>query len=199
MHAWDQIACSGDKIHIAPILFKNTKKNLVKPWQENEEYKWWTKNQNLQFHTIKKWLYEQILCLPLCQRQTAPTSPLTAAARRCRAPVRVRGNTIKKSSKPCAQGRKKGRRRRGARTKRVHRCSGPPVGAPALAQATTVGPLHSPGLGERKAEKKNDRENVRKCTQAAGPMQALHSPMHTNARTCTPNAPGMQAQVVIMM
>ena len=80
MHAWDQIACSGDKIHIAPILFKNTKKNLVKPWQENEEYKWWTKNQNLQFHTIKKWLYEQILCLPLCQSQTVPTSPLTVAA-----------------------------------------------------------------------------------------------------------------------
>ena len=125
-----------------------------------------------------------------------PTSPLTAAA-----PVRVRGNTLKKSSKPCAQGRKKGRRRRGVRTKRVHRCSGPPVpvGVPAHAQAATVGPLHSPGLGERKAEKKNDRENVRKCTQAAGPMQALHSPMHTNARPCTPNAPGMQAQVVIMM
>ena len=109
------------------------------------------------------------------------------------------GATVKKSSKPCAQGRKKGRRRRGTRTKRVHRCSGPPFGAPALAQAATVGPLHSPGLGERKAEKKNDRENVRKCTQAAGPMQALQSPMHTNARTCTPNAPGMQAQVVIMM
>ena len=52
--------------------------------------------------------------------------------------------------------------------------------------------------GEESREK-NDRENVRKCTQAAGPMQALHSPMHTNARTCTPNAPGMQAQVVIMM
>ena len=52
--------------------------------------------------------------------------------------------------------------------------------------------------GEESREK-NDRENVRKCTQAAGPMQALHSPMHTNARPCTPNAPGMQAQVVIMM
>ena len=90
---------------------------------------------------------------------------------------------------------------------RVHQARAPlqwstgavPVGVPALAQTATVGLLHSPGLGERKAEKKNDRENVRKCTQAAGPMQALHSPMHTNARPCTPNAPGMQAQVVIMM
>ena len=49
--------------------------------------------------------------------------------------------------------------------RRAHQARAPPTavhrrgtgrrtGAPALAQATTVGPLHSPGLGERKAEKK---------------------------------------------
>ena len=144
----------------------------------------------------------------MCQSQTAPTSPLTAAAaasRWRRAPVRVRGNTIKKSSKPCAQGRKKGRRRRGARTKRVHRCCSPPAryrsaGRRAGARASRYGrAIAFPRPRGEESREKNDRENVHKCTQAAGPMQALHSPMHTNARPCTPNAPGMQAQVVIMM
>ena len=114
------------------------------------------------------------------------------------------GQHFKKNRQSTAR---KDEKRDNAGAARAHQARAPlqwstgavPVGVPALAQAATVGPLHSPGLGERKAEKKNDRENVRKCTQAAGPMQALHSPMHTNARPCTPNAPGMQAQVVIMM
>ena len=122
-----------------------------------------------------------------------------------RAPVRVRGNTLKNRQSTARKDEKRddagaARAPSACPPTAVHRRgTGRRTGAPALAQATTVGPLHSPGLGERKAEKKNDRENVRKCTQAAGPMQALHSPMHTNARPCTPNAPGMQAQVVIMM
>ena len=135
----------------------------------------------------------------MCQSQTVPTSPLTSTA-----PVRVRGNTLKKSSKHCAQGRKKGRRRRGARTKRVHRRTAVVhrrgTGRRAGARASPYGrAIAMPRPRGEESREKNDRENVRKCTQAAGPMQALHSPMHTNARPCTPNAPGMQAQVVIMM
>ena len=136
----------------------------------------------------------------MCQSQTVPTSPLTAAA----APSarEGQGQHYKKIVKALRARTKKGttqaRRARQARAP-LQRSTGRSAGVPALAQAATVGPLHSPGLGKRKAEKKNDRENVRKCTQAAGPMQALHSPMHTNARPCTTNAPGMQAQVVIMM
>ena len=131
----------------------------------------------------------KFLCLPLCQSRTVPTSPLTEAA-----PVRVRGNTLKKSSKHCAQGRKKGRRRRGVRTKRVHRCSGPPVpvGVPAHAQAATVGPLHSPGLGERKAEKKMTEKmyvnaprlqaQCRPCTPQCTPMQDPALPMRRECK-----------------
>ena len=58
------------------------------------------------------------------------------------------GQHFKKSSKHCAQGRKKGRRRRGARNKLVQRWAAAAdrsacrrAGVPALAQAPTVGPL----------------------------------------------------------
>ena len=137
----------------------------------------------------------------MCQSQTAPTSPLTAAAwaRRCRAPVRVRGNTIKKIVKVLRARTKKGttqaRRAHQARAQ-LQRSTGRRAGACASRYGRAIA---FPRPRGEESREKNDRENVRKCTQAAGPMQALHSPMHTNARTCTPNAPGMQAQVVVIM
>ena len=160
-----------------------------------------TKYKKLQFHTIKKWLYEQILCLPLCQSQTVPTSPLTAAAaarQRRRAPVRVRGNTIKKSSKPCAQGRKKGttQARRAQQARAPLGCSGRPVGLPACRRSLKPlrsGHCNAQAYGRGKQRKRNDREKMyinaprlqaqcRPCTPQCTPMQDPALPMRRECK-----------------
>ena len=170
------------------------------------EYEWWPKNKTcnsiqskndyvLTFCEIdiKKWLYEQVLCLPLCQSQTVPTSPLTSTA-----PVRVRGNTLKNRQSNARKDEKRddagaARAPSACTAVAVHRRgTGRHAGVPALAQAATVGPLHSPGLGERKAEKKMTEKmyvnaprlqaQCRPCTPQCTPMQGPALPMRRECK-----------------
>ena len=110
------------------------------------------------------------------------------------------GQHFKKSSKQCAQGRKKGRRRRGARTKRVHRCCSPPARyRSARRRAGACASRYGRAIafprprGEESREKKNDREKMyinaprlqaqcRPCTPQCTPMQGPALPMRRECK-----------------
>ena len=152
-----------------------------------------TKELKLQFHKkIKK--------ITLC---TNSLSSFVSKSDRADQPFNLdgaregQGQHFKKNRQSTAR---KDEKRDNAGAARAHQARAPlqwstgavPVGVPALAQAATVGLLHSPGLGERKAEKKMTEKmyvnaprlqaQCRPCTPQCTPMQGPALPMRRECK-----------------
>ena len=104
------------------------------------------------------------------------------------------GQHFKKSSKHCAQGRKKGRRRRGARTKRVPPYSGPPARYRSAYRRTGAGASHygrAIAFPRPRGEESREKKMTEKMYVNAPRLQA-------QCRPCTPQCTPMQGPALPM-